>query len=117
MKKYCFLLFLIMMYVFYFGAGVAQQNGATLSLDKLLKETIEKKPAIQAAESRWRASQQRPAQVSTLPDPMFSYARFGSSVETRVGPQENVLMLSQRIPFPGKLGLKGKMARQDALAA
>jgi len=47
---------------------------------------------------------------------MFSYSRFGENVETRVGPQENVLALSQRIPFPGKLGLKGKMAQQDGLA-
>ncbi len=47
---------------------------------------------------------------------MFSYSRFIESVETRVGPQENVFTLSQRIPFPGKLGLKGKMAKQNALA-
>ncbi|MFQ6115800.1 MAG: TolC family protein [bacterium] len=96
--------------------ALAQEDGVALSLEKLVQEALEKNPEIQAAERRWRAAQERPTQVSTLPDPMFSYARFGSSVETRVGPQENVFMFSQRIPFPGKLGLKGKMASQDALA-
>ncbi|MFQ5629176.1 MAG: TolC family protein [bacterium] len=48
---------------------------------------------------------------------MLGYTRWSSSVETRVGPQENVFALSQRIPFPGKLGLQGKIADQDAVAA
>jgi len=95
----------------------AQGNGQTLSLQRLLEEALEKNPAIKSAERHWRAAQERPTQVSTLPDPFFSYSRFGESVETRVGPQENVFMLSQNVPFPGKLGLKGKMATQDAVAA
>ncbi len=94
----------------------AQENGQSLSLQMLIKEALSKNPAIGAAESRWRASQTRPTQASALPDPVFSYLRFGQSVETRVGPQENVLSLSQTLPFPGKLDLKGKMAMQDALA-
>lgn len=95
---------------------LAQEDRRSISLQKLLEDALERNPEIKSAESRWRAWQERPTQVSTLPDPMFSYSRFGESVETRVGPQENVLALSQRIPFPGKLGLKGKMAKQDALA-
>ncbi len=96
--------------------SVAQENGRFLSLEQLIQEALEKNPEIQSAERKWRAYLQRPSQVSAMPDPMLSYARFGSSVETRVGPQENVFVLSQRIPFPGKLGLKSKMAGQDALA-
>lgn len=95
-------------------AASARENGRPASLDTLLQEALTNNPGIQAAENRWRAARQRPAQVSALPDPLFSYTRFGQSVETRVGPQENVFALSQRIPFPGKLGLKGKMAQQDA---
>lgn len=94
-----------------------QNHTKSISLDSLIQEAQKNNPAIKAAERRWRAALQRPVQVSTLPDPMFSYVRFGSSVETRVGPQENIFTLSQKIPFPGKLGLKGKMANQDALAA
>lgn len=98
------------------------QNGridtaAVASLPKLIQEALENNPDIQAAERRWLAARQRPAQVSTLPDPMLGYTRWIESVETRVGPQENVFMLSQRIPFPGKLGLMGNIAREEAAAA
>ncbi|MFQ5752333.1 MAG: TolC family protein [bacterium] len=116
MKKISSLWVIIIIFTFGKNVAFSQENGISLSLDKLIKEALEKNPEIQAAERRWRAAQQRPTQVSTLPDPMLSYSRFGSSVETRVGPQESVLMLSQKIPFPGKLGLKWKMASQDALA-
>ncbi len=98
------------------AAGQAQSNGRSPSLDHLVKLALENNPEIKAAERRWRAAEARPAQVSTLPDPMLSYSRFGSSVETRVGPQENAFVLSQSIPFPGKLGLRGDIARQDAVA-
>lgn len=94
----------------------AQNNGKGLSLQKLIEEALERNPEIKSAQRLWQATEQKPAQVSTLPDPVFSYSRFGKSVETRVGPQENVFALSQKIPFPGKLGLKGRMAGQDALS-
>ncbi|MFQ5649880.1 MAG: TolC family protein [bacterium] len=103
--------------LFSVNLSAAQDNGQPISLHRLLEEALQNNPAIKGAERRWRAEEARPAQVTALPDPMFSYARFGSSVETRVGPQENVFALSQRIPFPGKLGLQGEMAKQDALAA
>lgn len=91
-------------------------NGQSLQLAELIKIAEQENPEIKSARSRWQAAQQRPAQASSLPDPMLSYTRWIESVETRVGPQENVFMLSQRLPFPGKLGLKGKMAEQDAVA-
>ena len=100
-----------------FGSIQAQENGRPASLDMLVEEALQNNTEIKSAERLWRAYLERPTQVSTLPDPMFSYSRFGANVETRVGPQENVLALSQEIPFPGKLSLKGKMANQDALAA
>lgn len=88
-----------------------------VSLDKLIQTAVQNNPAIQAAEKRYLALMNIPDQVSALPDPMLSYTRWIENVETRVGPQENVFMLSQRIPFPGKLGLKGEIANQDAVAA
>ncbi len=95
----------------------AQNKSGSLSLHKLIEEALDRNPEIKSAERRWLAKEQKPAQVSTLPDPAFSYTYFGKSVETRVGPQENVFTLSQKLPFPGKLRLKGKMATQDAVAA
>lgn len=116
MKNYFIFFYIIFSLSIEFGSIQAQENGRPASLDMLVEEALQNNPEIKSAERRWLGSEQRPTQVSTLPDPMFSYSRFIESVETRVGPQENVFTLSQRIPFPGKLGLKGKMARQNALA-
>lgn len=95
--------------------GLAQGNGTTKLLNDLIKQALQNNPAIKAAERRWRAAQTRPSQVSTLPDPVFSYTRFGESVETRVGPQEQVFSLSQRLPFPGKLSSKELVSQKEAL--
>ena len=116
MKDYFIFFYIIFSLSIEFGSIQAQENGRPASLDMLVEEALQNNPEIKSAERRWLGSEQRPTQVSTLPDPMFSYSRFIESVETRVGPQENVFTLSQRIPFPGKLGLKGKMAKQNALA-
>ncbi|NIR48232.1 TolC family protein [candidate division KSB1 bacterium] len=110
-------LYVLLLHLNLIQIGLSQENGKTVRLDELVREALENNPEIKSAESRWRAALQRPSQVSMLPDPMLSYTRFAQSVETRVGPQENVFTLSQRIPFPGKLGLKGKMADQEAVAS
>lgn len=95
-----------------FGSG-----DSAVVLAELVQQAVQNNPQIKSAEQQWRAVQQRAPQVSSLDDPMLSYTRWGSSVETRVGPQENVFMLSQRFPFFGKLSLKEDIANQDATAA
>jgi cobalt-zinc-cadmium efflux system outer membrane protein len=95
--------------------AAAQQTHTSITLDSLIATALVHNPEILAARQRARASGQRESQVSTLEDPMVSYTRWLSSPETRVGPQTNVFMLSQPVPFPGKLGLAGDMANQDAV--
>lgn len=85
-------------------------------LSRLLDLALRDNPEIKAARAAWTAATHRPSQASALPDPQFSVTHWLRSVETRVGPQENVFSLSQRIPFPGKLGLRGDMAKQAAVA-
>lgn len=111
----------VLVFASFFQTAFAQnhtnRDAAAANPDDMIRTALDQNPAIKAAERRYNALSTIPEQVSTLPDPMLSYTRWSSSVETRVGPQENVFALSQRIPFPGKLGLMGKMADQDAEAA
>jgi outer membrane protein TolC len=86
-------------------------------LDGYIDEAIYANPAIWEAEHRWRAALQRIPQVSSLPDPMVTIMPFISSPETRVGPQELALGISQKFPWFGKLDAKGEIALRDALAA
>lgn len=84
------------------------------SLDSLIEEALENNPQIQAALNNWKAEEHKIKQAKSLPDPMASYTYFGESVQTKVGPQEHKYGISQKIPFPGKLSLKGKVQAKHA---
>lgn len=69
-------------------------------------------PGLEAAFHRWRASLERAAQVTVLPDPRFTYRYMIEEVETRVGPQKQGVSLQQVFPWFGKLALRGDAAAQ-----
>ena len=104
-----------------FLAG-AQTPDARVTLGELTAEAIKNNPEILAAQKKYEAARQRPAQDSSLPDPMVSvgYSSVGNPLPgAGLGsqPQANAgVMLSQEVPFPGKLKLKGDMASADAQA-
>jgi outer membrane protein TolC len=74
-------------------------------------------PGLEAAFNRWKAELEMVSQARTLPDPRFNYGYFIQKVETRVGPQEQRVGLSQTFPWFGKLKLKGDVALAGANAA
>ena len=71
-------------------------------------------PGLKAAFHRWRAASQRAPQVRSLPDPTFTYRYFIEEVETRVGAQRQGIALAQRLPWFGKLPLRGSAAADAA---
>lgn len=73
-------------------------------------------PGLEAAFNRWKAAVERVPQVTSLPDPRFTYRYFIREVETRVGPQKQALGLSQTFPWFGKLALRGDAAAEAANA-
>ena len=92
----------------------------TVKLDDLLTEAERNNPQIQAARHGWQSAQQVPTQVSTLPDPQFvlqevsvgsprPFAGYANSDFAYVG-----LGISQDLPYPGKLRLRGEIAKRDA---
>ena len=72
-------------------------------------------PELEAARQRQAAARAVPAQAAAWDDPTLAAESWNSP---RAVPYDdadnNILKLSQRIPFPGKLGLKGRMAERDA---
>jgi outer membrane protein TolC len=103
-------------------SAAAQTPDARVSLRDLTSVAIENNPEIVAAQKKYEAARQRPTQESSLPDPMISVgynsvgnplpgAGLGSQVLANVG-----VMVSQEVPFPGKLKLKGDMASKEAQA-
>ena len=88
--------------------------GESSTLDDYLQYAALNNPGLEAAFNRWRAALERIPQVTTLPDPRFTYGYFIREVETRVGPQEQAFALMQTFPWFGKLRLRGEKAFEQS---
>ena len=90
------------------------------TLTELLNEAAIHNPDIAAALRGWQASAQVPSQVSTLPDPQVSIQHLGVGSPRPFAGYSNSdfayvgVAVSQDIPYPGKLSLRGEVAQRDA---
>ncbi|MGE3675337.1 MAG: TolC family protein, partial [Polyangiaceae bacterium] len=62
----------------------------------------------------YTAARARPAQVSTLPDPMLMYEFAPLSIGASNVPYGQTIKLSQRFPWPGKLSGSEDKANAEA---
>lgn len=110
-----FIFLLIQLSVFIASFSYAEDRKRTL--DAYLREALAANPDLSAQFDRVKASRQIGTQVGALPDPKLSYTEFVSSVETRTGPQERAVSVTQGFPWPGKLTLREGIADQSAQTA
>ena len=93
------------------------------SLQDLLDEAERNNPQIAAARQGWQAAKQVPSQVSALPDPQFEVQQVNVGSPRPFAGYTNSdfayfgLGVSQDIPYPGKLRLRGQIAEKDANVA
>ena len=101
-------------------AEAAHHAAKATQLSELFNEAEQNNPQIQAARLGTQAAKEMPAQVTALPDPTFQlqqvnvgsprpFAGYTNSEFAYIG-----LGASQDIPYPGKLRLKGEIAKRDA---
>ena len=83
----------------------------------LLGEILRNNSTIEAARQDWEVAARNPEIAASLPDPMIAYGYYFTSVETRVGPLNQRVGVSQKIPFPGKLGTAKRQAQEQANVA
>src|SRR5216684_37385 len=114
----------ILLFAVLTGNVLAQESksshaGPVTPLSDLLAEAEKNNPQIEAARQGWQAAKQVPTQVSTLPDPQFNlqhvsvgsprpFAGYTNSDFAYLG-----LGVSQDIPYPGKLRLKGEIPKRS----
>jgi outer membrane protein TolC len=79
-----------------------------MSLDALVREAAEQNPEIRAAEQRFEAARATISPAQTLPDPTIGVEY--RDLETR----ETMYGVTQELPFPGKLKLRGEIAGREA---
>jgi len=101
-------------------AQEAHPPGQPAKLADLLVEAERNNPQVQAVRHGWDSAKQVPTQISTLPDPQFvlqqvsvgsprPFAGYTNSDFAYLG-----VGVSQDLPYPGKLRLRGEIAKKDA---
>ncbi len=86
-------------------------------ISRMTAYAIEHHPQIQQLEAQVAAETQNFRIQTGYPDPMINLTYFPEPIETRLGPQDYNIVLSQPIPFPGKLSKKGEVVRQKIVVA
>ena len=93
------------------------EPGDDATLDDLLAWAAYRSPALRAAASRWKAALDQVPQAGALPDPRLTFGYFLEETQTRTGPMEWRVGLSQPLPWFGELDHASEAALAGALAA
>ena len=102
------------------GSEQPAQTQAAIPLSQLVKEAEQNNPRILAARRQWQAATQVTSQVSTLPDPEVMVEQMSAGTPLPFDGFNSVEMtylgfgVSQSIPYPGKLHLRGEIAHRKA---
>ncbi|MDX1672911.1 MAG: TolC family protein [Balneolaceae bacterium] len=83
-------------------------------LNRYIERAAEHNPELKASFHRYLASLEKLPQVNTLPDPELAFGYFVSPIETRVGPQQARLGLTQMFPWFGTLETRRDKASYTA---
>ncbi|SFD87319.1 Outer membrane protein TolC [Thermophagus xiamenensis] len=102
--------------IYAFTITIAGADLQAQPLDSLFLLAAKNNPELQARYKAFEAAVQRIPQVKGLPDPTLSLGYFLSPVETRLGPQEFKISLSQMLPWFGTLKAKEQAASLAAEA-
>jgi len=100
-----------------FGSGASLTGSVSgdsaLTLEDLIRQALGSNPDLLALREERESARFHPSSASAYPFPKLTYTHFLESVETRLGPQKDILQLMQPVPFPGKLSLKNEIASFD----
>jgi outer membrane protein, heavy metal efflux system len=102
------------------AVGQTEVASTSTPLSQLLAEAEANNPQISTADHDVRAARQMAPQVTTLPDPKFTYQQFGVGSPKPFAGYTNSdfayigVGASQELPYPGKLRARGTVAERDA---
>ena len=89
----------------------------TVRVADLVSYAYRENPSILSAKEAWKATVEKYRLAAGYPDPQFTATYFPEPIETRLGPQDWNMNLSQVIPFPGKLSKAGEVVQVEARIA
>jgi outer membrane protein, heavy metal efflux system len=105
--------------VMFFSSGLSGAQDTVprnkLVLPELIHEVLARNPELMAARKQWEAATNRIAQARSLDDPILSVQLWNIPQPFKATQADNTIFgLSQNLPFPGKLALKGDVASRSA---
>ena len=99
------------------GAAGNGLPAESVQLTDLIEHAYTHNPSIKKARAMWQATVENYRVTTGYPDPQLMVTWFPEPIETRLGPQDWNVQISQMIPFPGKLSKAGELVAADARIA
>ena len=115
----CVIVASVLVMFFISGLSRAQDTDSVLRnrlvLPELIQEVLARNPELVAARKQWEAVTNRITQARSLDDPILSLQLWNIPQPFKATQADNTIFgLSQNLPFPGKLALKGDVASRSA---
>ena len=92
-------------------------TGPVLERATYVRVVLHRNPSVEAARQGWRAAVARVRQSGAFDDPMVNLELAPLSVGSSTARLGYTALVSQRLPWPGKLGLDESVAKAEAGAA
>lgn len=92
-------------------------RSSVLTVDELVQQVLARNPSVAQMTAAWQAASARYPQVTSLDDPVVSGTVGPASVGSNEVDFAYRVEVSQKLPFPGKRGLKGSASLAEAAAA
>ena len=118
-QRHCVTVASVLVMFFISGLSRAQDTDSVLRnrlvLPELIQEVLARNPELVAARKQWEAATNRITQARSLDDPILSVQLWNVPQPFKATQADNSIFgLSQNLPFPGKLALKGDVASRSA---
>jgi cobalt-zinc-cadmium efflux system outer membrane protein len=108
---------ILILLLFPLASVFAADQDAKAVLETLIGEALSNNPELKAAEQKLDAYSEKPSQEESLDNPRLGLGILNLPVNSFSFDQEQMtqkqVSILQKIPFPGKLPLKGEIARKD----
>lgn len=104
--------FVVLVIALFFGNFLTAQD----KLEIYLETAALNNPGLKARFNEYLAALEKVPQVGTLPDPQLAFGYFIQPVETRNGPQNFKISLTQMFPWFGTLGTRAEIEANKAKA-
>lgn len=119
-RKFLLLLAIVLSAVAATGVG-AEEVEFQKKLKEFISIALENNPELLEAQNQIKASREVPSQAGSLDDPILQFGLSNLPVESFKFNQEPMtqkeIIISQKLPYPGKLGLRTEMAHKNVEVA